>query len=61
MQYYVDKNSLDYFVYGGIENMDKDTLEEYFDYEAFGRELEFDFTATSAGYIDVQWLTNKRA
>ena len=41
-------------VYGGIENMDKDTLERYFDYEAFGRELEFDFTATDVGYIDVR-------
>lgn len=41
-------------VYGGIENMDKDTLERYFDYEAFGRELEYDFIATDVGYIDVQ-------
>ena len=29
-------------VYGGAENLDKDTLERYFDYEQLGRDLSFD-------------------
>ena len=58
----------DYIWYKGmtLEDVAYDIIEEsyatkenefllrYFDYEAFGRELEFGFTATSAGYIDVQ-------
>lgn len=27
---------------GGIENLDEDTLKRYFDYEAYGRELQWD-------------------
>ena len=27
--------------YGGVENIDSDTIEKYFDYEALGRELDF--------------------
>jgi antirestriction protein len=29
-------------IYGGIENLDIDTIERFFDYEALGRELNFD-------------------
>lgn len=35
--------------FGGIETMSKDTLEEYFDYEAYGRSLE---TGASITYFD---------
>ena len=35
--------------FGGVENLDKDTLEEYFDYEAYGRSLE---TGSSITYFD---------
>lgn len=30
-------------LYGGVEQLDEDTLERYFDYEQFGRELQMDF------------------
>lgn len=36
---------------GGVENLDRDTLERYFDYDAFGRDLAFDFTKTENGYV----------
>ncbi len=35
-QYIVDN------MYGGVENLDISTIEEYFDYEALGRELDMD-------------------
>lgn len=34
--YYVDE------AYGGVENLDRDTLERYFDYESLGRDLDMD-------------------
>lgn len=36
---------------GGVENLDRDTLERYFDYDAFGRDLAFDFIKTENGYV----------
>ena len=38
-------------VYGGVEQLDAKTLAQYFDFEAFGRDLSFDFYQTSNGYI----------
>lgn len=37
---------------GSIEALDRDTLERYFDYEAFGRDLAYDFIATENGYVN---------
>lgn len=31
-----------YDMYGGFENVSSDTIENYFDYEAFGRDMSFD-------------------
>ena len=31
-------------IYGGIKWLDKETLQNYFDYEKFGRDLAYDFT-----------------
>ena len=36
---------------GGIEQLDRDTLERYFDYDSFGRDLAFDFIETENGYV----------
>lgn len=36
---------------GGIEELGRDTLEQYFDYDAFGRDLAFDFIKTKNGYV----------
>ena len=36
---------------GGIEWLDRETLERYFDFEAFGRDLSFDYTKTENLYI----------
>ena len=36
---------------GGIEQLDRDTLERYFDYDAFGRDLAYDFIETENGYV----------
>ena len=36
---------------GGIENLDRDTIEQYFDYDAYGRDLAFDFIKTKNGYV----------
>ena len=38
-------------VYGAIENMPKEELAKYFDFEAFGRDLSYDFYQTENGYI----------
>lgn len=35
----------------GVENLDRETIERYFDYEAFGRDLSFDGTYTDDGFI----------
>lgn len=35
----------------GIESLGRDTLERYFNYESFGRDLSFDFTATKYGWV----------
>ena len=35
--------------FGDIEELGKETLERYFDYEAFGRDLGYSFTITSNG------------
>lgn len=39
-------------VYGGVEHLDRETLERYFDFESFGRELSYSFTKTDSGYIE---------
>ena len=39
-------------VYGGVEHMSPEVLARYFDYEAFGRDLSYDFNKTENGYID---------
>ena len=39
-------------VYGGVEHMSPEVLARYFDYEAFGRDLSYDFNKTKNGYID---------
>jgi hypothetical protein len=36
---------------GGIENMGKDTLERYFDYERFGRDLAYDYSEFDGYYF----------
>lgn len=38
-------------VYGGVENMPREELERYFDWEAFGRDLAYDYSPTENGYI----------
>ena len=35
----------------GIENLDKNTLENYFDYESYGRDCANDYTQTDYGYF----------
>lgn len=37
---------------GGLENLNRETLERYFDFEAYGRELAYSFDETEHGYID---------
>lgn len=34
-------------IYGDISHLDKQTLENYFDYEKFGRELKYDYSVSS--------------
>ena len=34
---------------GGVENLTKETLENYFDYESYGRDLAFEFTYLGNG------------
>lgn len=36
---------------GGVEELDRDTLERYFDYGRYGRDLAFDFIKTDNGYV----------
>ena len=36
---------------GGIEELGRDTLERYFDYDAYGRDLAYDFIETENGYV----------
>lgn len=36
---------------GGIEELGRDILERYFDYERYGRDLAFDFIKTDSGYV----------
>ena len=36
---------------GGVENLGRDTLERYFDYDGFGRDLAYDFIKTENGYV----------
>lgn len=36
---------------GGIESLGRDTLERYFDYGRYGRDLAFDFIKTDNGYV----------
>lgn len=37
---------------GGIEELDRDTLERHFDYKGYGRDLAFDFIKTDNGYVN---------
>ena len=36
---------------GGLNCLSRETIERYFDFEAFGRDLSFDFTKTENGYL----------
>lgn len=36
---------------GGIEELDRGTLEQYFDYDRYGRDLAFGFIKTDNGYV----------
>lgn len=36
---------------GGLEFLPRETLERYFDFEAYGRELSYGFTQTENGYL----------
>ena len=36
---------------GGLEYLDRETLERFFDFDAYGRELSFSFTQTDNLYI----------
>lgn len=36
---------------GGFDCLSRETLERYFDFERFGRDLAFDFTKTDSGYL----------
>jgi antirestriction protein len=36
---------------GGLDCLSRETIERYFDFEAFGRDLSFDFTKTDNGYL----------
>lgn len=38
-------------VIGGVESLNRDTLERYFDYDGFGRDLAFEFIKTDNGYV----------
>lgn len=38
-------------VIGGVESLNRDTLERYFDYGGFGRDLAFEFIKTDNGYV----------
>lgn len=38
-------------VYGKLEFLSRETLERYFDYESFGRDLAMDYYKTENGYI----------
>ena len=44
-------------VYGGIENLGQDTLERYFDYEYFGRDMSLNgtFIPFEGGMIELQY------
>lgn len=37
---------------GGIEELGRDTLEQYFDFDAFGRDLAYDLIKTEHGYVN---------
>lgn len=36
---------------GGIDALDRNTIERYFDYDGFGRDLAYDFIKTENGYV----------
>lgn len=46
--YYIDEVS------GGVDSLDRETLERYFDYKGFGRDLSYDFTTTDYGWVSNQ-------
>lgn len=47
--YYIIDN-----IYGGVEQLDKDTLERYFDYEAYGSDIAYDYSKTPYGYLYIR-------
>lgn len=47
--YYIIDN-----IYGGVEQLDKDTLERYFDYEAYGSDAAYDYDKTPYGYLYIR-------
>lgn len=46
-----------YDMYGGFEYIDKDTIEDYFDFEALGRELDIEGTFVRVGdnYVEIRY------
>lgn len=53
-----DDEDLGYYfidnILGGIEYLDKDTLERYFDYEAYGADIANDYSDTPYGYLNIR-------
>ena len=44
--YYIIDN-----IYGGVEQLDRNTLERYFDYEGYGADVANDYSETPYGYL----------
>ena len=46
--YYIIDN-----IYGGVEHLDRNTLERYFDYEGYGADVANDYGETPYGYLRI--------
>lgn len=40
---------------GGLECLPKETLERYFDFDSYGRDMEFDYKKTANGYVQTRY------
>ena len=47
--YYIIDN-----IYGGVEQLDRNTLERYFDYEGYGADVANDYSETPYGYLYIR-------
>ena len=47
--YYIIDN-----IYGGVEQLDRNTLERYFDYEGYGADVANDYGETPYGYLRIR-------